>query len=109
MYIKTLVLALLLFSINTAIGQQTYYFPERNAKWQERPPSTFNLNEKKLNEAVNFAKSNEYSGSRDLRIAILKGFEREPFHQILGPTKKRGGPGRHNLEKRLHCSKMGGY
>ena len=92
MYIKTLVLALLLFSINTAFCQQTYYFPERNAKWQERPPSTFNLNEKKLNEAVNFAKSNEYSGSRDLRIAILKGFEREPFHQILGPTKKRGGP-----------------
>lgn len=92
MYIKTLVLAILLFSINSAISQQAYYFPERNAKWQERPPSTFNLDEKKLNEAVDFAKSNEYSGSRDLRIAILKGFEREPFHHILGPTKKRGGP-----------------
>ena len=35
---------------------------------------------------------NEYSGARDLRRAILKGFEREPFHEILGPTKKRGGP-----------------
>ncbi|MGB5608140.1 serine hydrolase domain-containing protein [Eudoraea sp.] len=92
MYIKTLVLAILLFAINTAISQQAYYFPERNAEWQERPPSSFNLNETKLNEAVNFAKANEYSGSRDLRIAILKGFEREPFHQILGPTKKRGGP-----------------
>lgn len=92
MYIKTLVAAILLFTINTAIGQQAYYFPERNAEWQERPPSSFNLNETKLNEAVNFAKGNEYSGSRDLRIAILKGFEREPFHQILGPTKKRGGP-----------------
>ena len=92
MYIKTLVLAILIFSINPAIGQQAYYFPERNAKWQERSPSTFNLNEKKLNEAVDFARNNEYSGSRDLRIAILKGFEREPFHQILGPTKKRGGP-----------------
>ena len=33
-----------------------------------------------------------YSGERDLRIAILKGFAREPYHQILGPTKKRGGP-----------------
>ena len=92
MYIKTLVLSILLFAINTAIGQQAYYFPERNAEWQERPPASFNLNETKLNEAVNFAKGNEYSGSRDLRIAILKGFEREPFHQILGPTKKRGGP-----------------
>ena len=27
-----------------------------------------------------------------MRIAILKGFSREPYHQILGPTKKRGGP-----------------
>lgn len=92
MYIKTLAFAFLLFSMNNAICQQGYYFPERNARWQERPPSAFNLNAKKLNEAVNFAKSNEYSGSRDLRIAILKGFAHEPFHQILGPTKKRGGP-----------------
>lgn len=92
MQIKTLALGLLLLSINITISQQTYYFPERNATWQERPGSSFNLDEKKLSEAVNFAKNNEYKGSRDLRIAILKGFEREPFHQILGPTKKRGGP-----------------
>jgi CubicO group peptidase (beta-lactamase class C family) len=92
MNIKTLASAFLLFSINIAISQQAYYFPERNANWQERPPSAFNLDENKLNEAVNFAKSNEYSGSRDLRIAILKGFAHEPFHEILGPTKKRGGP-----------------
>ena len=25
-------------------------------------------------------------------MAILKGFANEPYHQILGPTKKRGGP-----------------
>ncbi|MBT8293820.1 MAG: beta-lactamase family protein, partial [Eudoraea sp.] len=92
MDIKNLAFAFLLFSMNTTISQQAYYFPERNATWQERPPSAFNLDGNKLNEAVNFAKSNEYSGSRDLRIAILKGFAHEPFHQILGPTKKRGGP-----------------
>ena len=92
MNIKTLAFAFLLFSMNTTISQQAYYFPERNAIWEEKPASAFNLDENKLDEAVNFAKNNEYSGSRDLRIAILKGFEREPFHQILGPTKKRGGP-----------------
>lgn len=92
MHIKTLASAFLLFSINITISQQAYYFPERNATWQEQPPSAFNLNEKKLMEAVSFAENNEYSGSRDLRIAILKGFADEPFHQILGPTKKRGGP-----------------
>ena len=92
MYTKTLLSAILLFSLNTISAQQKYYFPERNALWEEKTPSALSINENKLLEAVNFAQNNEYSGSRDLRIAILKGFEREPFHEILGPTKKRGGP-----------------
>ena len=74
------------------VAQDNYYFPERNAEWAEKPSKDFKIDADKLMEAVDFAKNNEYSGSRDLRIAILKGFEREPFHEILGPTKKRGGP-----------------
>lgn len=74
------------------VAQDNYYFPERNAEWAEKPSKDFKINSDRLMEAVDFAKNNEYSGSRDLRIAILKGFEREPFHEILGPTKKRGGP-----------------
>lgn len=74
------------------VAQDNYYFPERNAEWAEKPSKDFKIKADKLMEAVDFAKNNEYSGSRDLRIAILKGFEREPFHEILGPTKKRGGP-----------------
>ncbi|WP_394747920.1 serine hydrolase domain-containing protein [Spongiimicrobium salis] len=69
-----------------------YYFPERNVKWEEKTAKEVKVNDQKLNEAVDYAKNNEYSGDRDLRIAIVKGFAREPFHQILGPTKKRGGP-----------------
>ncbi len=75
-----------------AFSQSDLYFPERNATWEVRSPESFSIDQKKLQEAVQFAQENEYSGPRDLRIAILKGFEREPFHQILGPTKKRGGP-----------------
>ncbi|WP_324024661.1 serine hydrolase [Maribacter sp. BPC-D8] len=71
---------------------QEYYFPERNADWEIKSPKDFKIKDAKLNEAVDFAEANEYSGSRDLRIAIVKGFEKEPFHKILGPTKKRGGP-----------------
>ncbi|WP_297796804.1 serine hydrolase [uncultured Eudoraea sp.] len=92
MYLKRILLVLSLVSISTITAQQDYYFPERNAVWQEKPPKAMGFNEGKLLEAVDFAKNHEYSGSRDLRIAILKGFEREPFHKILGPTKKRGGP-----------------
>ncbi len=74
------------------LNAQEYYFPERNADWEVKAPKDFKINDSALIEAVDFAQANEYSGSRDLRIAIVKGFEKEPFHKILGPTKKRGGP-----------------
>ncbi len=67
------------------------YFPAKG-EWKSKPAKALGLNKKALAKAVQFAKDNEYSGSRDLRIAILKGFKAEPFHNILGPTKKRGGP-----------------
>lgn len=71
---------------------QRYYFPKRNADWQVVTTKEAGFDVKKLDDVIAFAKANEYSGSRDLRIAILDGFKREPFHQILGSTKKRGGP-----------------
>lgn len=89
-YLKSIVFFLLY--INFISAQDRYYFPEQNAKWEEKLPKDFKIDLKELEQAVNFAENNEYSGSRDLRIAILKGFEREPFHKILGRTKKRGGP-----------------
>ena len=84
-------LTLLLFLGYQALGQG-YYFPERNATWQTSSITEAGWDTKGIEEVIAFAQKNEYSGSRDLRIAILEGFKREPFHQILGPTKKRGGP-----------------
>ncbi|WP_276389116.1 serine hydrolase domain-containing protein [Eudoraea chungangensis] len=81
-----------LLIINIGRSQEKTYFPKKNAKWEEKEVSETNFDKDLLEEAVNFAITNEYKGSKDLRIAILKGFEREPFHEILGPTKKRGGP-----------------
>mgnify|MGYP001570802008 CR=1 FL=1 len=75
-----------------SISAQVDYFPELNAAWSEKTPSELDVDAEWLQGAVEFAETNEYSGSRDLRIAILKGFAHEPFHEILGPTKKRGGP-----------------
>ena len=85
----TLCLFLFLTSI---IGAQELYFPERYPQWKTKQSSEFNISDELLSQAVSFAEENEYSGPRDLRRAILKGFEREPFHKIAGPTKKRGGP-----------------
>jgi len=88
---KYLYLILILFGLSPfAIGQS--YFPERNAAWQELSVKDAGWDEKGIDGVIAFAKANEYSGSRDLRIAILEGFKKEPFHDILGPTKKRGGP-----------------
>ncbi len=85
-------LLLVLLPSTSSKAQGEYYLPDRNAVWTTRSPEKMNMDATAVNDAVKFAMNNEYSGSRDLRIAILKGFEREPFHEILGPTKKRGGP-----------------
>ncbi len=88
-------------------AQDVQYFPERNENWVEKNATELSFNQAKLNEAVDFALNNEYSGSRDLRRAILKGFEREPFHEILGPTKKRGGPAGMILRKGYMVAQWG--
>ncbi|RXG14191.1 CubicO group peptidase (beta-lactamase class C family) [Leeuwenhoekiella aestuarii] len=74
------------------VAAQEVYFPSFGARWETYTNTDKVFSEESLQEAVAFALAHEYSGSRDLRQAILKGFEREPYHEILGPTKKRGGP-----------------
>ncbi|MCM4156509.1 serine hydrolase [Gramella sp. AN32] len=80
-------LFLFLLLIGFQAISQKYYFPPKGA-WEEKPASEFDLD---FSEAIEFAENNEYSESRDLRQAILKGFEKEPFHELLGPVKRRGG------------------
>ncbi|MCK4856066.1 MAG: serine hydrolase, partial [Bacteroidales bacterium] len=69
---------------------QDYYPPA--GEWERKSPMEMGFDATRLESAVQFARENEYTGSRDLRIAILKGFQREPYHEIVGPTRKRGGP-----------------
>ncbi len=74
------------------VHSQTRYYPSRGDNWENQDPEKLGMRSDKLEEAVSFAKSNEYTGSHDLRIAILEAFSHEPFHEIVGPTKERGGP-----------------
>ena len=69
-----------------------YYFPPANGTWQQKEPQEYSIDSGKIDDAIDFAKENEYSSSKDLRIAILRGFSKEPFHKILGPTKKEEAP-----------------
>lgn len=88
LYKRETFLILITFLLSLNLSAQNIYFPSED-KWEEKPASAFKLD---VSEAIEFAKKHEYSESRDLRQAILKGFMREPYHEILGPTKRRGGP-----------------
>ena len=70
---------------------QAQYYPTPT-EWEEQSPEEVDLNATALRAAVSFAQANEYSGERDLRLAILQGFSREPGHGLRGPVKDRGGP-----------------
>lgn len=70
---------------------QTIYYP-LPGKWESKSANTLGFNDQKLKNAVAFAEANEYKGSRDLRVATLESFASEPYHDLVGPTKKRGGP-----------------
>lgn len=76
------------FVSQSSTGQQ--YYPDND--WERKDAKSVGVNKKKLDEAVDYAEQNEYSGARDLRIAILKSFAIEPYHKIAGPVKERGGP-----------------
>ena len=80
-------LLLILFFISNSYSQTTYFPTE---KWETKSPSEFGYNEKKINQAIDFIIKNQNPGNKDLRVEILKGFSSEPYHSILGPTKKRG-------------------
>ena len=70
---------------------QSIYYPERD-NWTHKNPAEMGFIGNELQKAIDFAMENEYTGDRDLRVAIIKSFGYEPGMEIVGPTKKRGGP-----------------
>ena len=63
---------LLILAAPVATAQAGFYYPPRGADWETRSPESLGLDEAAIAEAVDFARANEYSGSRDLRRAILE-------------------------------------
>lgn len=71
-----------------AVSQNVYYPPA--GEWAQRSADEAGMNSQLLSAAVEYAQASEIDQPRDLRLAIIKGFEREPYHQLLGLVKKRG-------------------
>lgn len=74
----------------TAMRAQKPYYPDSD--WQTKKPEELKMNKKTLDSAIAFALNSENKVEKDLRIANLKAFSREPDYKILGPMKERGGP-----------------
>jgi CubicO group peptidase (beta-lactamase class C family) len=84
-------LFLFFISLNAiAANAQQIYFPD--ADWQIKKPEELKMSKKWLDSAITFALNNENKVERDLRIANMKSYSREPGYKIIGPMKERGGP-----------------
>jgi CubicO group peptidase (beta-lactamase class C family) len=84
---KILCLITFCFGFQLANAQQLYY-PDAN--WQSKKPSEVKMNAKMIDSAMNFAVKNEINLETDLRVALIKSWNREPYYQLLGPVKDRG-------------------
>jgi CubicO group peptidase (beta-lactamase class C family) len=84
------ILFLLIGLYTFTIQAQQTYFPD--ADWQTKKPEELKMNKALLDSAVSFAMKNENKVERDLRIANIKSYSREPGYKIIGPMKERGGP-----------------
>jgi CubicO group peptidase (beta-lactamase class C family) len=86
---RRLLLIFISFCALTVAAQQIY-FPD--ADWQIKKPEELKMNKVLLDSAVSVALQSENKMERDLRIANMKSYSREPGYKIIGPMKERGGP-----------------
>ncbi len=67
------------------------YFPPPGDAWAIRAPGSLGIDAEKLAAAVKFAQSNEVGWPLDVRAQIEKDTAQEPYPEIVGPVKPRGG------------------
>jgi CubicO group peptidase (beta-lactamase class C family) len=67
------------------------YYPQRG-QWEKRQPEKMGFDTVLLSNAVRFAIENEINYAKDLRIAILEAYGKEPGFRITGPVIDRGAP-----------------
>ncbi|RIW14552.1 class C beta-lactamase-related serine hydrolase [Algoriphagus lacus] len=85
---KASILLLFCFSAVSLFGQT--YFPEKN-NWASKKPNELGLDESKISQAIEYAKTHESKENPNLKIAHYESaFGREPFGYPVGPMKMRG-------------------
>lgn len=74
----------------TSVGSLTY-FPEPGNAWQRRRAAEVGMDSAALASAVTFAQEHEISWDRNMAEQLRRNTAREPYPDILGPFKNRGG------------------
>ena len=85
------VLLLAVAALPPARAEEVYY-PEPGDRWEARAPDAVGMNPDRVAAVVKFAQEHEIGWLRDLRAQIEKDVVNEPYPQVLGETKDRGGP-----------------
>ncbi len=75
--------------VRTLVAQE--YVPPADG-WDRRAPEALGMSGALLREAIDFHLAQETTGPRDLALAHLRGFGREPLGDAVGPFRERGDP-----------------
>jgi CubicO group peptidase (beta-lactamase class C family) len=89
-YLRTLLVAYALACTTPLLAGQPYFPPPGDA-WETRAPAEVGIDAEKLAEAVRFARESEVPWPLDVRAQIEKDTAKEPYPEIIGPVKPRGG------------------
>ena len=87
---RTSLLTVWVFFLFISTYAQQIYYP--GSEWEVKKPAELAMNQALTDSAVSLALKYESRVERDLRIANIKSYSREPNYKIIGPMKQRGGP-----------------
>lgn len=88
---RSLWIPLSFIAVALPAGAEPPYFPPAGDGWATRAPQALGFDAEKLAAAVKFAQANEVNWPVDVRAQIEKDTAQEPYPEIIGPVKPRGG------------------
>ncbi|WP_456425781.1 serine hydrolase domain-containing protein [Rhodocaloribacter sp.] len=88
--LRLFVVLVLAACVAPVAAQPSVYYPERGA-WEHRAPAEVGMDAARVDSAVAFALEHESTQPRDLAMMVALSFAREPYNDVIGPTKPRGG------------------
>jgi CubicO group peptidase (beta-lactamase class C family) len=78
--------------VHAQAGSQSGAYVPSHESWERRSPRQVGMDSVRLAAGIAFAIANETKSPRDLLLAHVQSFGREPFGDAVGPFKPRGAP-----------------